>query len=1040
MNSSNFSLDISDISGKKILVIDDDLTQLTFLSSILKKFGFQVSQFQDPMDALRKISEGYTPDVILTDIFMPKINGWELCRILKSELFPQTREIPILILSSQIVGEEIIKTAKEAGAYDFVELPTLPESILERITSALKGEETKEIKLKILVVSPQEGTEDLWDRNTEHPRYILFVVHSTDEAVEILLKEDFDIVLLSSKIDGDTNKLFSLLNDPLRKEKIFTFIVVPPQSPQPFLNWVERGVSGVLTKPINIESVLNLYEKIKIEKMLLKTKKLAEEKIKQKLEEEIRWATILRSIPIGIFIKDTNLRYTQVNKSYASFFKKDPIDFILHPDEEFFDPPYSDEFRNLCRKVLKNEIYRNFQWEVSIEKTNYIFTIYIEPLKNLDGEITGIYGFLMDITQEASLQRNYKNLFEMMDEAFAEHEIVYDEVGKPIDYKFITVNPGFEKMTGLKKEEVIGKRVKEILPDLEPFWITTYSEVVSTGKSVTFENYTKTLDKYYLVHAYKTGKNSFGCIFTDITQKKKFEEEIKRLNREWQLTFDNVNSVIWFLDNEFKISKTNNAVIKILNLTPDEILNRKCWEVVHGTKQPPDFCPVIRLLRSKKRETLEFQKDDKWYEVVVDPVFDEQHILTGFVHILSDITDKKKAEKEKEEVQKQLFLSQKLESIGRLAGDIAHDFKNMLTAILGNIELAILKYESGEDIKEHLVELRKATDKATEITNKILAFVRKQNSKPKLLNINAELSQSLKILKKILPETISLEFQPAENLWNIFIDPVHLDTIILNLCVNAKEAITGYGRILIKTENTVVDSSLASKNPEAKPGEHIKITISDTGHGIPPDILPYIFDPFFTTKRESGGSGLGLSIVYGVVKQNNGFMTVHSEVNKGTTFEIYLPKAGISSGETSSQKESLTESEDTPVHPINLTEERNKVLIVDDEPSITEVLKNISIRLGLDPIVASKPSQALKLLEDNKNSIILAIIDIMLPEMSGTILMEKIREISPTIKTILITGYSEEFLPELKPDNIDVIHKPFSVVTLSKKITQLLGK
>ncbi|MCX8063629.1 MAG: response regulator, partial [Candidatus Hydrogenedentes bacterium] len=304
MTESSHSIPLSELKTKKIFVIDDDLTQLTLISSILKKFGLEVTSFQNPADALKKISTGAIPDIIFTDIFMPRINGLELCRILKSDLFPQTKETPILIISSQIIGEVTKKIAKESGAYDFIELPTSPDVLLEKISSALLRDKTQEERLKILIIHSKDHPEPPWYRITDDPKYIPFVTTSIEQAIPLLEKEHFHIVLVSSQTEGDTNKLFLLLNQHPYKKQTFTILIVPPQSPQPFLSWVEQGLSGILTKPVSIENVLTLYEKLKTEQMLIRTKHILEEKIKQKLEEEIRWVTILHSMPVGIFIKD----------------------------------------------------------------------------------------------------------------------------------------------------------------------------------------------------------------------------------------------------------------------------------------------------------------------------------------------------------------------------------------------------------------------------------------------------------------------------------------------------------------------------------------------------------------------------------------------------------------------------------------------------------------------------------------------------------------------------------------------------------------
>ncbi|MCA1902530.1 MAG: PAS domain-containing protein, partial [Candidatus Hydrogenedens sp.] len=704
-------------------------------------------------------------------------------------------------------------------------------------------------------------------------------------------------------------------------------------------------------------------------------------------------------------------------------------------DSDLFDKETHKLFVDACNIALQGSAFQNPDFVLQINGERRHFIAYIAPLKATDGSIDVIFGSMLDVTEFRETQTNFKNLFYSMQEAFAEHEMIYDEEGNPVDYRFIIVNPAFENMTGLKIENVIGKRVKEVLPDLEPFWINTYAHVVKTGKPITFVNLTKSLNRYYLVYAYKTGPKHFACIFTDITEQKRFEEEIKRLNREWEKAYQNINSVIWFLDEEFKITRTNSIVKEILNLAPEEVLGKRCWEIIHHTKEPPSFCPVIKLMKTKRRERLLFQQNNKWYEVVADPVFNDDNQIIGVIHILSDITEQKQLEQEKEELQKQLIHSQKLEALGRLAGGIAHDFNNMLSVIMGNIELALFKEKEIQPIKNYLIEIRNAVERSANLTQKILAFARKQSTQPKVININKEIQQNLQLLKRIIPERILIEFQPADNLWDVFADSAHIDTIILNLCVNARDAIPNDGKITIKTENITIDSEFTKKYIEATTGDYVLIKISDTGTGIHPDILPHIFEPFFTTKKQGEGTGLGLATVYGTVKQNNGFITVESTVGKGTTFTIYLPRYKEETSENKNDtKDWIPELDVIP------EEKRGAVLIIDDEKSVLDTLSYIISRMGFEPILTTDPIEAIKLAKENKGKIKLLISDVILPVMNGFDLSKRIEEFIPSLKTLFISGYAEELIThELQPlQEVHLLNKPFSIQILTQKIKELL--
>lgn len=1010
--------------GKKVLLIDDDLTQLKLLEGLLKKLGFSVSSFQSPIQALISIDPDFPPDLIITDIYMPEINGWELCHHLRSNVMPHTQNVPILIVSSVFLGDAILRTTLEAGADAFIDIPLEPEKLIVTIQEIFEKRK-KEIITYILWVAPRDDYSPISISN-----YKIEYAENIKQSIKFFNDKEYDLVVISHKLPEDPTPLIKQTKD--KNKNIIIIAVLSEFSKKDSTYWLGKGVSAIIKEPALPEHIINLYEKIKLEKTLIQTKEQLERKIRESLSEELKWAAVLDALPSGVFIKDKDLKYIRVNKTYAGFFNKIPQEFAEIKDSELFKEAFAEKFISICKNALKGEIYQNPDLFLYILGEDRYFNTYIAPFKDVDGKIIGIFGTLFDVTELRKLQGNYKNLFETMQEAFAEHEFIYDEHDIPIDYRFLVANKAFEKMTGLKLDDIIGKTVREVIPDLKSFWILTYAQVVNTGNPVTFEMFLGPLNRHYLVHAFKTGSKRFACVFTDITKKKQFEEEIKRLNREWQLIYDNINSVIWFLNTNFEITRTNNAVIKIFKLTPDEVIGKKCCEIMHHTKEPPSYCPALRSLRSRKREVIEFCDNDHWYEVVIDPVISENNELVGFIHILSEITERKRAEDEKIELQKQLIQSQKLESIGRLAGGIAHDFNNMLSVIMGNIELAILKTEDGESIKDNLEEVHKAVERASEITKKILAFARKQDIQPKVLNLNDEIKEYINILKRVIPERIEIEFIPYENLWNVYLDPAHLDIILLNLCSNAKDAIPYEGKITIEVANSKIDETFTRKYPEAFPGDFVRLRVTDTGMGIPDEILPKIFDPFFTTKKEGEGTGLGLATVYGTVKQNNGFITVDTEFGKGTSFTIYFPRY-------KKQKEEITNKEKN-----NILYDKKKysgtVLVVDDEKSVLDILKQIISRLGFDPVLTDNPIEALQIAEEYKSKIKLLISDMVLPRMNGFNLAREIKKIIPTLRTLFISGYLEELdlKSSLSGREIHLIKKPFTIKQLTQKIQEVM--
>ncbi len=300
--------------------------------------------------------------------------------------------------------------------------------------------------------------------------------------------------------------------------------------------------------------------------------------------------------------------------------------------------------------------------------------------------------------------------------------------------------------------------------------------------------------------------------------------------------------------------------------------------------------------------------------------------ITGLVGIHTDITGRKRAEEEKAKLEAQFHQAQKMESVGRLAGGVAHDFNNMLSVILGFTELAMGKMDPSLPFFADLTEIRKAAGRSADLTRQLLAFARKQTISPKILDLNDTVAGMINMLRQLIGEDIDLIWKPGANLWPVKMDPSQIDQVLANLCVNARDAIHDVGKITIETKNMVVDKAFCAEKPGFAPGEYLRLAVSDNGKGIDRETLGQIFEPFFTTKATGKGTGLGLATVYGIVKQNNGFIDVDSKPGQGTAFVVYLPRHTFKAGQM--QKEG-------PAETGGLGHET--ILLVEDEPAILEI-------------------------------------------------------------------------------------------------------
>ena len=395
------------------------------------------------------------------------------------------------------------------------------------------------------------------------------------------------------------------------------------------------------------------------------------------------------------------------------------------------------------------------------------------------------------------------------------------------------------------------------------------------------------------------------------------------------------------------------------------------------------------------------------------------------------IAERKQAEEERELLRGQLAQIQKMESIGRLAGGVAHDFNNMLGVIIGRVELALNKINDSNPINSELIEIRKAAERSADLTRQLLAFARKQNIAPKVLDLNETVESTLKMLRRLIGEDIHLAWLPGMNLNKIKIDPSQLDQILANLCVNARDAIANTGKITIETSKFVCDEHYCKEHSEAIPGDYIMLAVSDNGCGMSQETLSRLFEPFFTTKDVGKGTGLGLATVYGIVKQNNGFVNVYSEEGMGATFKIYLP---------SQASENLTANVKTiDSQSLNGSE---TILLVEDEPMILEMTQTILELHGYKVLTCASPFEAIKLAEKYDSNINLLITDIIMPDMNGRELSIKLLSIFPKMECLFMSGYTANVISQhgVLEEGLNFIQKPFSLKEIANKVREILNK
>jgi PAS domain S-box-containing protein len=426
------------------------------------------------------------------------------------------------------------------------------------------------------------------------------------------------------------------------------------------------------------------------------------------------------------------------------------------------------------------------------------------------------------------------------------------------------------------------------------------------------------------------------------------------------------------------------------------------------------------------------KKDGSLFDVLVSAatVLDDIGNPIALMSTSIDITERKHAETEKTRLEEQYHQAQKVESIGRLAGGVAHDLNNLLSPIIGYGEVLLDDFDSQDRRRESVDEILRAGIRARDLVRQLLAFSRKQNLEYKPVNLNQALSNFVTLLRRTIREDIEIEIIPSRDKGIIMADIGQIEQVIMNLAVNAQDAMPDGGKLTIETEPVILDEEYAAIHQEAKPGSYLMLAVSDTGVGIDEEILEQVFEPFFSTKGEQG-TGLGLATVYGIVKQHDGSIWVYSELGKGTTFKIYLPVSKDKVVDKIHGKKTITDLEGTEA-----------ILLVEDNEQVRNLAHTILKRKGYNVLVAENGPEALDILESNDEHVHLLLTDVIMPEMNGKELFDKISEKYTDLKVLYMSGYTDNVIAHhgVLEDGINFIQKPFSVQALASKVREALEK
>jgi two-component system, cell cycle sensor histidine kinase and response regulator CckA len=519
----------------------------------------------------------------------------------------------------------------------------------------------------------------------------------------------------------------------------------------------------------------------------------------------------------------------------------------------------------------------------------------------------------------------------------------------------------------------------------------------------------------------------------DIDERHALDAVVRRSEERYRSLFATVTDAILISDREEKLIEVNDTAMRLLGYTREELLGMHLISLI-PPENVSDFKRVQERLVREGHLIIEAAQKHKNGTIIPVELAVTLVNMGGepmFLAVSRDISERRKTEEEHRRMEEQLQHASKMESIGRLAGGVAHDFNNLLTAILGNLEMIAHKQRQGESIQEPLAEIRETALSASTMTQHLLAFSRKQVVEPHLVDPNELLERMQRMLQRLIGEDVKLRTIKGEALGTIRVDPSLIEQTIVNLVVNARDAMPGGGLLVIETAEVVLDLEYQHEHPLVAPGRYIMFAISDTGTGMSDEVKAHLFEPFFTTKPRGQGTGLGLATSYGAIRQSNGHITVYSELGKGTTFKFYLPVVNAKS------ERLVTPSPDEPG---TLAGGSETILVVEDDDRVRGLVARFLETSGYNVLVASHGEEALVLARTNQGKIHLLLTDVVMPGINGRQLAERLAEIHPETRTLFTSGYTENIIVHhgVLDKGIHFISKPYSLETLTRRVRSVL--
>jgi len=970
----------------KILVVDDRPLNREFLVTLLGYKNHDLREAGDGAEGLQ-VARTFHPDLIVSDVLMPTMDGYGFVRQLRSD--PETTEIPVVFTSAHYLSTESNALAKECGVSYIIPKPCDPQKVLEVIDAALHDQAVWE------VLSPEKADEI--DRShvqllTDQLALKSTTLRSLNGKLEALF--DMSQQLLAGKQDP-----VLLLKDYCESARE----IIGAQ-------WAAIGIFADDTETLDHYFSFGLESE-------------ASERFKE------------IAMRPGLF-----KRFHEGEGIWCiSDIQGDPAAAGLPED-------FPTVNSLLCFPL--RSAGTNLGWLCLADKLGvHNFTAEDKKLVVILAAQT-VVGYKNALLHAASTKHEKELEIEITERIGAERELARNEeqlagiIGSAMDaivsidqsQRIVLFNAAAEKMFRIPADEAIGQPVERFIPDR--FRGAHREHVEQFGKAHVTRRTMGVLGALFAIRSdgeefpieasisqlVTDGKKIYTVILRDITERIRAEERLRGSEERFRSLVEQAADGIFITTPKGEYLEVNDSFCRMTGYPREELLRLSGVDLVVAGERSR-VAPEIGEITSGKhylREWTLLRKDGTSYQVEANATVLPDGRLLGSVR---DVT-------ERNHLEDQLRQSQKMEAVGRLAGGIAHDFNNLLTAINGYSSLTLRKLPDEDPLRTNIDQIHSAGLRAASLTRQLLIFSRREKIHPEILHLNEIITELDKMLPQMLGEDIEMAAELDPELGDIRADSGQIEQIIMNLSVNARDAMPDGGRLTFETRNLSLDRAAASAYPGIVPGEYVMLAVADTGSGIDPAIQAKIFEPFFTTKEVGKGTGLGLSTVFGIVQQSGGGISLESEIGKGSTFRIVFPRL-IGSPETGAAD---------VIRSPALTWEGMTVLIVEDDIQVREITSHFLKFFGFHVIEAEDGGAAIAIVGDPGIRIDLLLTDVVMPRMQGYEMAQKIRAIRPDLKIVFMSGHTDERVEQSNVinTNVDFIRKPFTLDTLEQKLAQIL--